>query len=124
VAGSGIPGVGVTPGLSGLPATFESGIPDVDVVTFGAEFAGGAGTFDAELLTGASGLAERPGGRSLALTFCVLTLAALALAVVEFVFATGAAPQPTEISRIPKIAKDIKNFINFSIKYGSSGLSY
>jgi len=65
VAGSGIPGVGVSPGLTGLLRVLGSGIPGVGVAPLGTLFTSlGAGIPGVVLVEGGAGLAEKPGGRS------------------------------------------------------------
>lgn len=66
-----MPGVGVRPGLAGLPIVPGSGMPGVGVVPLGCEFTALAafGIPGAIFAGGASGLAESPGGRLLTSTF-------------------------------------------------------
>ena len=56
-----MPGVGVTPGLAGLPSVLGSGMPGVGVVPFAGEFtAFAAGIPGAELLAGRKRTSRKP----------------------------------------------------------------
>ncbi len=67
-----MPGVGVTPGLTGLLRVFGSGIPGVGVAPLGTRLTSlGAGIPGVVLVEGGAGLAENPGGRSCGAIFTV-----------------------------------------------------
>lgn len=99
-----IPGIGVPPGLITTLAFLGSGIPGVGVVPRGTFALPGAGIPGVELPDGVTGLAESPGGRLAALTFCIVALFAFALA--EFV----SAPPPQAAPSIADAAAVISNF--------------
>jgi hypothetical protein len=84
VSGSGIPGVGVAPGLNGLRKFAASGIPGVGVAPFGTTLAfAGSGIPGVVFADGGIGLVDKPGGKLFA-----STLTAPVPTPFTFVFAT------------------------------------
>jgi hypothetical protein len=70
VSGSGIPGVGVAPGLNGFRRVSGSGMPGVGVAPFGRLFAFfGSGIPGVAFAEGGIGLVDNPGGKLFASTF-------------------------------------------------------
>lgn len=106
VAGSGIPGVGVTPGLIPFFISAGLGIPGVGVAPLGKEvmFAGMPGVVLAE---GGTGLVESPGGILFGSTVPMMFVFELATL---FVFAGAPEPQPKPDARSKKHIVVIKSF--------------
>ncbi len=103
----GMPGVGVAPRFSGLPASPGSGIPGIG--PFGVIFAcPGGGMPGVEFADGASGLVENSGGKELASKLTMTFPFVLALEFAELT--SPAEPQP-----MPKLIATIDGKSNFFI---------
>ena len=106
MAASGIPGVGVTPGLIPFFISASLGIPGVGVAPLGkaVTFAGMPGI---ELAEGGTGLVESPGGR---LFGSRLTIPFEFELAVLFAFAGAPEPQPKPDARNRKHIVVIRSF--------------
>lgn len=106
VAASGIPGVGVTPGLIPFFISASLGIPGVGVAPLGkaVTFAGIPGVV---FVDGGNGLVDSPGGRLFGSTATVVFVFELAA---EFVFAGAPEPQPKPVTRSRKHRAVIRIF--------------
>lgn len=109
VAGSGIPGVGVTPGFTILFAAFGSGMPGVGVTPLGMAFTTfeGGGIPGVVLVLGTIGLAERPGGRLFA-SSCLKPLVLFAAAFAFDALFESAADSHPRVIKVKAKKKKIK----------------
>ena len=123
-ASGSIPGIGVPPGFTTTLAFFGSGMPGVGVAPRGIFALATGGMPGVEFPVGTIGLAENPGGRWLALTFCIFTTFALAFAPLAFEFVSTSPPHAAANTAETAVAAINILFINkipSSFKHSCAG---